>query len=219
MKKLSFLDEVICDISKWVFAEIEAKEHPYFPYSFGMMPAVDGSPDNILREAENVGRLSLKYPNITGAFHDDMHALVKRFGCAPADYARIYKAVRGANPKLRLWSCVYSHELNPELWQDYIPFMDVVNLWVWKSEDLPRLDEYLDKCRRIFPGKPVNIGVYLRDYSIAEPVPTALLKLQMEKIEKYIRDGLVQGFSILAAVLIDGQLEQAEFIRDFIKER
>jgi hypothetical protein len=33
-----------------------------------------------------------------------------------------------------------------------------------------------------------------------------------------LSDGLVDGYDILATVLIDGQLEQAEWVRDFIRD-
>ena len=48
------------------------------------------------------------------------------------------------------------------------------------------------------------------------PVPMDLLKLQWERLLWHIREGTVDGYSILGAVLIDGQQQQANWVRDFI---
>jgi hypothetical protein len=89
-------------------------------------------------------------------------------------------------------------------------------LWVWNSKDLPRLDDDLERCRRLFPGKPIKIGCYLRDYPNKAPVPMEMLKLQWGKVLRYLQEGKIVGYSILAAVLIDGHQEQANWVRDFI---
>ena len=44
-----------------------------------------------------------------------------------------------------------------------------------------------------------------------------LLKLQWEKISHYLDQDKIAGYSILGSVLIDGQLEQATWIRDLIQ--
>ncbi len=43
-----------------------------------------------------------------------------------------------------------------------------------------------------------------------------LYGLQWETLLRHLESGTVDGYSILAAVLIEGQQEQAEWVRDFI---
>ena len=76
MRKLSHLDEVACDISKWTFVE---GSNP-----FSIRHQIDARPERVKAEAALVSQLSLKYPNITGAFHDDMLGLVRREGYTTA---------------------------------------------------------------------------------------------------------------------------------------
>ena len=213
MEKLMFMDDVVCDVAKWNYFDILNENGGYR----GLGYKADGGPDGVCREIETVGALKQKYPNITGVYHDDMQILAKRYGCAPADYIKIADLAHSVNPSFKLWTCVYAHELDEKLWRGYAPYIDVVNLWVWESKDLTRYDFFLENCRAIFPNKPINAGVYLRDYHRAAPVEMPLLKLQMEKILRCLQDGLIEGFSILGAVLIDGQTEQARWARDFIK--
>lgn len=207
MEKLATKDEVVCDISKWRFRDTEKGGSD----SYG-----DSSMESVLTEAANVARLSLTYKNITGAIHDDMKGLVEREGISADDYAEIHEALKGPNPDLKLWSVVYTHELQPEAWKGFLPYMDVVNLWVWQAKDLDRLDDDLERCRDIFGPRPIVIGCYLRDYTARAPVPMKWIRYQWERIAGYLADDKIAGYAILGTVLIDGQQEQAKWIRDFI---
>ena len=43
-----------------------------------------------------------------------------------------------------------------------------------------------------------------------------MLKMQWERLPRYLDEGKIVGYHILAAVLIDGHQEQANWVRDFI---
>jgi hypothetical protein len=207
MQHLSWLDEVTCDIAKWCYRDTERG---------GSDHHVDGRPERVLAEAELVSRLSLDYPNITGAFHDDMLGLARREGMSPEQYGEVYRAVKSANPALKLWVVIYTHELDAPEWEGFGQYVDLVNLWVWNASELGRQDEEIARCRERFPGKPVVMGAYLRDYPTVAPVPMEQVRLQWESIARGVAAGTLQGFSILSGNLIDGHLEQATWIRDFI---
>jgi hypothetical protein len=207
LRKLAHLDEVVCDISKWKFQE--AAPGSWRNY-------IDARPEVVRAEAENLSRLSLDYPNVTGGFHDDMLGLLRREGYTPQRYADIYAALKSVNRQLKLWAVVYSHELKRENWEGFLPYIDVVTLWIWRAVDIPNMDESIRLCRQLFPRKPLYMGCYLRDYSEAAPVPMHLLKQQWEGVRRNLDIGNIDGFSILGTVLIDGQQEQAEWVRDFI---
>ena len=96
------------------------------------------------------------------------------------------------------------------------PHIDVVTLWIWKSEDIGRMREYVEECRKLFPNKPIVMGVYLRDYTKVAPIPVARVLSQMEGVSDLIDEGQLAGYSILGAVLIDGHRPQADAVRDFI---
>ena len=92
--------------------------------------------------------------------------------------------------------------------------MDALSLWVWSGYG--DLDREIEVCRYIFGDRPTVIGVYLRDYKQRIPQPIEILEDRFARIVRYLDKGLITGYDILATVLIDGQLEQAEWIRDFI---
>lgn len=138
MEKLRDMEEVVCEISKWEYQKVE---HPDFPgLGAPMRMHHDGRIERKCREAENVSRLSRTYQNVTGAFDDDPYGKIKAEHITPGQYAAVHRAVRSANPKLRHWGVVYSHELKPENWAGFTDLLDVVTLWVWASKDLVDLD-------------------------------------------------------------------------------
>ena len=207
MSKMAGLDEVVCDIAKWEFKEVD--------YA-GAAHTIDSRPERVKAEAALVSKLSTRFPNITGAVHDDMRGLINREDFPPEKYAEVYDALKSANPDLTWWAVVYTHELDPEQWAAFQPFMDVICLWVSECKNLPHLDEYIDRCRELFPDKPLMLGCYMRDYPTVAPVPMEMVKLQWETLLRHVEAGTLDGYSLLGAVLIDGQQEQANWIRDFI---
>ena len=91
--------------------------------------------------------------------------------------------IRDLNPNLNLWTVVYTHEFeNVEFWTAMRPHMDVITLWIWKSEDILHMPDYVEQCRKLFPDKPIVMGVYLRDYTKVAPIPVDQVKRQMEGI-------------------------------------
>lgn len=215
MEKLRDMEEVVCEVSKWEYQKFEHPDHQDLGAPVRMNH--DGRIERKCREAEIVSQLSLEFPNITGTFDDDLYGKIKAEHITPDEYATVHRAARTANPKLKHWGVVYAHELNKENWAGFTDLLDVVTLWVWASKDLVNLDRYVEQCREIFPGTPINIGCYLRDYTLLTGVPMKLLRHQWELVLKYVADGTIQGCSVLGGFLIDMHPEQATWVRDFIK--
>ncbi|HOZ46282.1 MAG TPA: hypothetical protein PLO37_12195 [Candidatus Hydrogenedentes bacterium] len=211
LEKLGDKESVVCDISKWKFRNCGERG--------GSECFTDSTLDEICAEAEKVGRFSSKYPNVTGCFFDDMKGLLDHRGHGIDAVAAIYEAVKKHNPHLTLTSVVYAHELDaPEFWRPLASYIDVVSFWIWRYQDLWDLDTHVARCRAVFPDKPIVMGCYLRDYPSRAAVPMDALQHQWTTMAQAIDAGTLAGFEILGTVLIDGHLEQATWVRDFIRE-
>ncbi len=46
-----------------------------------------------------------------------------------------------------------------------------------QDPDLPHTDEYIARCRELFPDKRIVMGVYMRDYALIAPVPLDMLEI------------------------------------------
>lgn len=212
LQKLRKFDQVVCDISKWRFRNCGEGNR-------GSECVNDAPLDTILDEAEKLSRLSLKYPNVTGGYFDDMKGLMQGRGHGLDAIAAIKTALTKHNPALKLESVVYAHELDDHtFWMPLGAFIDVVSFWVWGYQHLDTLEKDLDRCRELFPARPIIMGCYLRDYPSQAPIPMDAIRRQWEFVAKALEDKRLSGFDILGTVLIDGQLEQATWIRDFIRE-
>jgi len=208
LRLLRDYDEVVCDVSKWGWE-----------WSADGRPACKArsDPATVRAEGENVARLARQFPNVTGAYCDDLLGLMKQFKYGPKEFAGVRAAIRTANPAIKLWTVVYTHELEQAgFWTEMRPHVDVVTLWIWDSDNLVHMPRHVDQCRRLFPDTPIVMGVYLRDYGKVAPVPVDRVKRQMEGIAQLVGNGKLAGYSILAAVLIDGHRPQADAVRDFI---
>jgi len=212
LSKLQDLDEIVCDLSIWKYRKIEnAEKH----IGWGIYHEMD--PDIMLEEARKISALSTKLPNIVGAMKDDLLGAVKSKTYKPGLFAEVRRALTSENPDLKLFSVVYVRELAPDNWKDIADALDGIYLWVWESRNLePTLDEGIDRCREIFPDKPIVLGCYLRDYTLQTPMPMDRLQWQWERIPGYLEQGKITGYCILGAYLIDHHRENAEWVRDFI---
>jgi hypothetical protein len=214
MEKLRDFDEVVCDISKWDHVRVD---DPRFPGLGAPVRNVhDGTIARKEREAGIVSQLSLEFPNLTGGFDDDLYGKIKNEGIAPDAYAGVGRALKAANPRLKHWGVVYAHELEPENWAGFTDILDVVNLWVWESRNLVHLDDYIARCTALFPGKPIVVGCYLRDFTLLTGLPMDRLAFQWARVLEHVRAGTIAGYAILGGFLIDLHEEQARWVRDFI---
>ncbi len=211
LQKLSRFDEVVCDISKWKFRNCGHDDRGSECYA-------DSSLKTVCEEAERLSRFSLDYKNVTGGFFDDMKGLMQGRGHGLDECASVKTALRKHNPHLKLECVIYAHELEDKnFWKLVAPLIDVVSFWIWGYQHLAKLNESLDECRALFPEKPIVMGCYLRDYPTRTPIPMDAIRRQWQFVANALDEKRISGFDILGAVTIDGQLEQALWIRDFIR--
>ncbi len=213
LERLRDVAAVVPEISKWKWVEVEpvAEKH-----GWGFAGWRDSNPETVIAEAADLSRLSLDFANVTGALIDDTSGMFAYAEYNPDRPRQIAAALRSANPDLRLWMVVYTHELQREEWQAFEPYLDVANLWVWECQNLPHLEEYVDQVAARFPGKDIIVGSYLRDYPTRTGVPLDLMETQYETMLRLFEAGKIAGYNILGACLIDMHPAQAEFIREFI---
>ena len=212
LARLTHARRVLVDISKWKWVETRGEDGQY-----ALGRRRDDRPDSVIAEAEGVSRLSLQFPNITGAFIDDTHGVAGHPGYT-ADTPRLIKdALCRHNPRLEMELVVYSHELEKPWWRDWLGVADAVSLWVWESANLPHIDRYISACREVFPEQRLDMGIYIRDYSVPAPVSLDLLEAELQAIHRHLQEGTLDGFSILGTCLIDQHPQQAELIRAFIR--
>ncbi|MGQ9514127.1 MAG: hypothetical protein ACUVTL_03630 [Thermoproteota archaeon] len=213
LSKLSSFKKVVCDISKWKFRGGRSLSDLCGCYH-------DTSPNVSRDEAMNLSKLSLKYNNIDGGIIDDFSSTyVSQEKMDAEQLAEVSRSLKMFNPRLKLYCVVYSTDLELDL-KLYVPHIDVVTLWIWNNtRDLIALEEYVGKCKKVFPSKPVLVGLYLRDYPTSQAMPMELIEFEFRRTAELLDFGEIDGFIILGGFHIDKHPEQARWVREFIEKR
>ena len=212
LEKLGDKAEVAVDISKWKWEEVRLSEDFY---NVAYHSWRDSRPATAIEEAELLSRLSLQFPNVTAGFIDDTTCMFEYGDYGTQVPEQITAALHSANPALKLWIVVYVSQLDNDYWQPFLPFVDVISLWMG-PDDIPDLGEHVDRCREVFPGKQISVGSYIRDYRAEQAVPMERIRLQYETMYRLWNEGRIEGYNILAAGMLDLHLAECEWIRDFI---
>ncbi len=212
LQKLADKEEVVVDISKWGWKEYRLSADFY---DVAWQSFRDSRPEIIVAEAEKLSQLSVKFPHVTGGFIDDTTCMFTYDSYNTDMPARIREALHSHNPQLQLWIVVYVSQLEEAYWQPFLPFIDIVSLWMGE-EDIPSLERHVERCRAVFPGKKINVGSYIRNYRAMRPLPLDKIALQYETMYRLWQAGRIDGYSILSACEIDIALPECEWIRDFI---
>ena len=167
--------------------------------------------------AERLSKLSLQYQNIEGGIIDD---LVGHYGrdLSLEGIAEIRNALKSHNDRLKLYSVVYASELESPKIKEIEPYVDAVNLWLGYKSQLNEMDYAIEKCRLVFPGKKIMLGVFLFDYFATQaPNTVDFLSFQLEKARGYLAQGKISDIVILGDREIEKVPDEARFTRDFFQ--
>lgn len=109
--------------------------------------------------------------------------------------------------KIEQWLVVYNYDLftdggfDHQVWE-YTNIPDVITFWTWQSFHLKVLREHLSYVRAKCPGKKLNLGVYLWDFSTGKPLTDEWMKLQLDSTLAEFRAGLLDSISLCASCLM-----------------
>lgn len=166
-----------------------------------------------IAQASLLSKLSTDFPNIVGGLVDDFSTYVK-MGKMPVDLMKeTFAALKSNNASLQLLAVVYAGHFELDF-SAYLPYIDLINLWVWKASDLTNLDKYLQKAEILFPKKTIHLGLYLHDYGeTGDTLPLDLIQFQFKRAMQYLKDGRITGFHLLGTYLKEEmRLKQARWI-------
>jgi hypothetical protein len=161
-----------------------------------------------------LARLARKYPQIEGVLVDDMTSVGIDKGFKPEHLRRLRRQLAEQCPKAKLWGVLYSMNFGRENVKQYIDELDVINLWVWHAEHLADLEKHVAHCEATFPGKPIVLGLYLRDYGRNKPMPQSAMERQCETARRLAHAGRIRGIVFLT---IDDDPPIARWTADWIR--
>lgn len=109
--------------------------------------------------------------------------------------------------------CVDPHDIQPTM-----ELVDTVSYWTWKAKDIDALPQNLAAVKALAPGKRVELGVYLYDFSDKKVMPTERMELQLKLGLDLWRRGEVDGFIFLCSSICNRDLPAVKIARAWLKE-
>lgn len=164
--------------------------------------------------AERISKLVQKYPNVEGVLLDDMTSVGIDGGFEPGHVRDIRKLLDAKCPQVKIWGVLYTMNFGRPQVEQIVKETDVISLWVWHARDLADLEKHVAHCEKTFPGKPIVLGLYLRDYGDNRPMTKAQMELQCETARKLAHAGRIKGIVFLT---IDNDEEIVAWTADWIK--
>jgi len=185
--------------------------------------SITDEPSNMMSKTSEVVNFSQGHENVVGAIIDDLTTIyLHKNGdhkISPEQVGEMKKLLISKNPSLKLYAVFYTMNFDIDF-TAYLPYIDIVSLWVWNARNLKNLDKYLRKASKIFGDKPILLGLYWFDFPKYKALmPLKLLKFEFKKAAKYLHEQQIDGIQILGRYLKeDLESPQAKWIQDYLKE-
>lgn len=165
--------------------------------------------------------LAEKYPNIQGAFMDDVFGKFKDSTNRIEETAAMLKGIRSGLDKacrpLELFTVWYTHEMwavVPEIFDN----IDGISQWTWNCSEIPMIKDRFEVLERTFPKHKKLLGIYMFDFPTGQPVPLNLMEMQCEYGLQLLREGRLDGMIFEANSVMGIGLPSEKWLVDWIQK-
>ena len=174
-----------------------------------------GPPFDYQARLAQVRRLVDNYPQSEGVLLDDLSTLGIDRGLKPEHIRRVRELLGGKYRSVKVWGVVYTMSLGRQGIAEYVKELDGIHLWTWHAKDVVDLERNVERCERLFPRKPIVLGLYLYDYGGGRRMPLDLLEAQCHTALRLAHAGRIQGIVFLT---ITNDAEAVGWTSDWIKQ-
>jgi hypothetical protein len=136
----------------------------------------------------------------------------------PPELAEVRRALGALERSLELGVAIYDYQLDVPSISQHLELVDLVILWHWSPQDLPRLPGNLERLRRLAPSKRTMIGLYMWDFGTGGEIPLDTHRQACEQVLELLRGGAVDGIVFLAGNICDLDIPAVEWTRRWITE-
>jgi hypothetical protein len=169
-------------------------------------------------------------PNLTGYYLDDFFHIDEKSGfdrnseTKPAPAALSVKEIKTLHEetsayrrRLSLAIVLYTHQLCPAI-KPYMPYADVVSLWIWNGSDIRLLEANFQKYRSLAPDKPTLLGIYMWDFGGRKELSVELMAKQLDYAYRLYKTGQIEGMIFHCTPLCNKGLAAVDYARRWIAE-
>ncbi len=169
--------------------------------------------------------LTKKYPNISGAFLDDMFAdwgieteeeLRAREEKYIAQLAEIRSKLDASDKRLELWATTYTRALGkftPKLYDA----LDGITIWNMDAKSVGDMEGDFERWENFLPSKRKMLGLYFYDYPRDCAYTDEQMEVQCELGRRLLKEGRVEGVIFLTNCVMGIGLSSEYWLRDWIR--
>ena len=171
-------------------------------------------------EEDFIIKLSEKYPNVCGAYLDDILCMFPREERAekvPALIREISAKLKGASRPLELYMTWYAHDRG-KLPEDTFDPVDGFMFFEWRSTDIPKFREHFELLEAAHPDKKKLMGIYIFDFDGGYPVPVDLMEMQCELALELLKAGRLDGVVVEANSTMGVGFESEKWLRAWMEK-
>lgn len=165
--------------------------------------------------------LAERYPNVIGTYLDDLFLRFSKEPDSVEKCAAFLKEVRNgldrAPRKMDIYVTWYTHHMDV-LDEKLMNYIDGLTLWTWKSEELPLLEERVNKIAENFPQKKRLLGIYLYDFNSRKAVPNELMEHQCKVALRLLKEKKIDGMVFEANTVMGVGLPSELWLREWLEK-
>ena len=170
-------------------------------------------------EEKFICKLAEKYPNVGGAFLDD---LFHRFRGDPDSDSKMAEFLRGIREgldsferHLDMYIVWYTSEIDslPTAATEYV---DGITLWTYNCKELPLLEARFELFKKKFPDKKIMLGIYMVDFPTGQPLSDEQMEKQCEFGLSQLKLGRLDGMIFEANSVMGVGFSSEKWLRDWI---
>ena len=171
-------------------------------------------------EEKFICKLAEKYPNVGGAFLDD---LFHRFRGDPDSDSKMAEFLRGIREgldsferHLDMYIVWYTSEIDslPTAATEYV---DGITLWTYNCKELPLLEARFELFKKKFPDKKLLLGIYMVDFPTGQPLSDEQMEKQCEFGLSQLKSGRLDGMIFEANSVMGVGFSSERWLRNWIE--
>ena len=170
-------------------------------------------------EESFICELAEKYPNISGAFLDDLFHRFRGDPDAEVKMGAFLHGIREGLDKacrpMEIYIVWYTSEID-SLSTEAATDVDGITLWTYNCKELPLLEARFDAFRKKFPDKKLMLGIYMLDFPSGIALTDEQMENQCEFGLRMLREGKLDGMIFEANSVMGVGLSSEKWLRGWI---
>ncbi|MBQ9543530.1 MAG: hypothetical protein IJV00_00220 [Clostridia bacterium] len=225
---------LMLDVPNVMMINCEGEPVPFSEDAYGYAESFV-SMDNVLWGATGSGgfrigneekficKLAEEYPNIRGAFCDDLLGSGSKLSYEERKnkHLKIVSDIRNgldqACRPMEIHAVYYIHKAD-SIAPEVLEKIDVLSLWTWFSEELDHIEDSFGKFERYCPEHRKMIGIYMFDFDAGKSVTVERMEHQCEFALKMLKEKRIEGMIIETNSVMGIGLPSELWLRGWIRK-